>query len=163
MSELPSRLKTCIPSLPPPPPDPQPAGQTVRGTHMINTAQLQCWLICICINRGRNNNSITSRDIWNTKECMQIGLKPCCWHSVPPTPLYQILTGRNLRSQPFLLIITPSPLHLSKIPFRKNLWGAAYSVITTSRLPRSCWHLDNRHSTSKAFLYAIFLLASLPL
>ena len=35
--------------------DPEPAGQTDRSTHMINTAQLQVWVICICINRGKKN------------------------------------------------------------------------------------------------------------
>lgn len=33
--------------------DPEPVGQTDRSTHMINTAQLQVWVICICINRGK--------------------------------------------------------------------------------------------------------------
>ena len=37
--------------------DPEPAGQTDRSTHMINTAQLQVWVICICINRGKKKKT----------------------------------------------------------------------------------------------------------
>lgn len=33
--------------------DPEPTGQTDRSARMINTAQLQVWVICICINRGK--------------------------------------------------------------------------------------------------------------
>lgn len=81
MSEFFSRLKRPK-SLFSPPSDPESAGQTDRSTHMINTAQLQEGLICICINRGKNNNSITYGDILHTKEHMQTAWKKCSQHFV---------------------------------------------------------------------------------
>lgn len=82
MSEFSSR-SGWIPS--PPPSRPESAGQTDRSTHMINTAQLHEWLICICINRGKNNNSITPRAILHTKNICKWAARSAA--SLPPALL----------------------------------------------------------------------------
>lgn len=55
--------------------DPEPAGQTDRSTHMINTAQLQVWVICICINRGKKKKTPTTIKLYTETFCI---LKNLC-------------------------------------------------------------------------------------
>lgn len=108
---------------------------------MINTAQLQEWLICICINRGKNNNSITYRDILHTKEHMQIAWKECSrpslWFSWARMEFSSFQEGRK--------------------PVRRCSYSY-YSSCPTPWLPGR--HLDN--GNSKSFL-CYFLFTSLQL
>lgn len=55
--------------------DPEPAGQTDRSTHMIKTAQLQVWVICICINRGKKKKPSTTIKLYTETFCI---LKNIC-------------------------------------------------------------------------------------
>lgn len=134
----------------PPPSDPEPAGQTDRSTHMINTAQLQKWLICICINRGKNNNSITYRDILHTKEHMHIAWKKCSQYSL------WLSWAHMGQSQ--------SPAVFKKSLLRRTCYEMLMQLLLFLPPPpgflEHVWHLGNGNST---FFQCYFLFASFQL
>lgn len=119
---------------------------------MINTAQLQKWLICICINRGKNNNSITYRDILHTKEHTHIAWKKCSQCS--------LWLSRAHMDQ------SQSPAVFKKSLLRRTCYAMLMQLLLllppSSGFLEGVWRLGNGNSTSFPcyFLFTSFQLHS---